>query len=245
MSIDCSCTREFRPRGFVYAASSAAAPTSKIQKDGTCRSAKSRSTTVLEISAVSIAHSRRVSTSRRRAKRGHQPNIEIVWKPRISIGCSKGQQHVGSAWDEDSANTDLTLCQTAPGKYRSRQPQGFFNGVRNQRRHWLVKEIFDDLPPELGDGSALDMRVPYVGWTWPKRVAFYCVAIPQKWSSWLRCQSCRSKTDKTMCDFPRLPRVVSRGDALMRVRPNWGSVTSDGRGVLSLPTAEDGSSCCV
>ncbi len=66
MSIDCSCAREFRPRGgFVYAASSAAAPISKIQKDDISRSAKSRSSMVLEISAVSIAHSRRVSTSRR------------------------------------------------------------------------------------------------------------------------------------------------------------------------------------
>jgi len=57
----------FRPRGgFACAASSAAAPISKIRKNGISRSARSRSTTVLETSAVSIAHSSRVSTLRRK-----------------------------------------------------------------------------------------------------------------------------------------------------------------------------------
>src|SRR5581483_4191923 len=67
MSISCSCKREFRPRGgYACAASNDAAPIWKIRQSGISRSAKSRSTTVLEISAVSIAHSSRVSIPRRR-----------------------------------------------------------------------------------------------------------------------------------------------------------------------------------
>src|SRR6185369_1241947 len=52
--------------GYACAASNDAAPIWKIRPKDISRSAKSHSTTVLEISAVSIAHSSRVSIPRRR-----------------------------------------------------------------------------------------------------------------------------------------------------------------------------------
>src|ERR1051325_1580791 len=109
MSISCSCKREFRPRGgYACAASNDAAPIWKIRQSGISRSAKSRSTTVFEISAVSIAHSSRVSIPRRR------PFVafgRITGAVRLTVTylCKSAGGAVAAAMDVD--NTAMTALK--------------------------------------------------------------------------------------------------------------------------------------